>query len=1143
MNSKSSSMMCVLALMVSEPLVLPIAAQQGLVLRYYAGQHSKTLVDPLSNLLALTPTRTSVFTGAISFSDPSASLVTQAENYTVLWTGWFVAPTAGTYTFQTGSDDGSLVYLDLDGDGVFETGNSPSERIVNNNEYQGVVYRDGTVTLGAQAYRIAIPFYQGTGGEGMYANYKLPGDSSYRTVNTADGRFFVNLYPFDVATAAATSVGETTATLNGVMSVFVDSDFDVWAVWSTNDWGEVFGDWQQHGAVVSMGEQADGPFSYPATGLASNTVFHYRFFATNDAHMAWSDTAATFKTLGAPPVVDNASGATGIGGVRALLNGRLTGGSRADCQIYLGTNDGVWTQSYDFGSQLEGSFTVNAGGLALSTTYYYRTFASNDYGVAWSAAAASFTTASTSAETLIWRGASGNNWNDATKWLPDYGIYPQAFDTAVYTNIGSGTCNLNGNQAVRGIVFAPNAASFTISGSTLSLGAGGITVFNGAAGNPTINSGVTLTADATVINQTGWPNSRDLVLGGTADGATYTLTLDSSSANSSYANGRLTGSRVRVMPGRGSQDQGTWFLRNANNDFTGPFVAGGNTRIDSSGAVTAALDIRTTAGLLRLGWTDADKPDDGTSTFGRLPNAATVAVERGLLALVGKDNTATVERIGTLRLDDGHAAIQVNAGGGTGTATLLPGSFVRANGGTATVASWNIDYCNEQNYNTGAGSNVKFGDGGASLVQIGGSNTRSTDKAIVPCFVGVASANSGGRPSTFLRYDATSGLTPLNRATDFVLATAVAFPEVNADGNDNVRLPWSVVHATETPDPAVLTLAGNTTVNSLFFDSDKSSGNCNVTLTAPAGTVLTVKSGLVLASPSGSVNAIRVALSVPTLDFGSAEGFLMGWGDWSGFTISSALVGSHGLSMVHGGGANENVTLSGDNRQLTGLIAVNAGNVYLQHRYALGNNSNALFVASGAKALPWVNDHLTVASVAGFGAVEAAWNASGRRINIGGDGSGSETQTLKLLDGGVVRPGMAGRSGTLTFGGFKYVKLEGGTLEIDLCGLSDYDRLALYKTGNGDSESTLTLSGTSLMPVLAFQPAVGDTFLVLTVGSTAAVSGKFVEQDSVQAVYGTKKVTFDILYNSSLAGGTGNDVVLRVSNVGPLQAATLILLR
>jgi hypothetical protein len=1118
-------------------------AQQGLTLRYYANQHSTALVDPLSNLLALTPTSTTTFTGAINFGDPSASLGTQAEYYTVLWTGWFVAPTAGTYTFQTGSDDGSLVYLDLDGDGVFETGNSPSERIVNNNFYQGVNYRDGTVTLAAQAYRIAIPFYQGGGGEGMYANYKLPGDSSYRTVNTADGRFFVNLYPFDVATAAATSVGQAAATLNGVMSIFSEGDFDVWAVWSTNDWGEAFATWQTKGDVESIGAQAAGGFAHPVTGLASNTTYYYRFFATNDAYNVWSDTAATFKTLGALPVVDNASGATGIGGVRAFLNGRLTGGARAYCRIYVGTTDGVWTQSYDFGSQLEGAFSVNASGLALSTTYYYRTFASNDYGVAWAPSSATFTTASTSAETLIWRGASGNNWNDATKWLPEYGVYPHALDTAVYTNIGSGTCNLNGDQAVRGIVFAPNAAGFTISGSTLSLGDRGITVVNGAAGNPTINSGLALTANATVLNQTGWPNGRDLVLGGTTDSGAYALTLDGSAANSSYANGRLTGTSVRVMPGRGSQDQGTWFLRNGNNDFTGPFIADGNTRIDSSGAVTAALDIRTTAGLLRLGWTDADKPDDGASTFGRLPNAATVAVERGLLALVGKDNTATVERIGTLRLDDGHAAIQVNAGGGTGTATLLPGSFVRANGGTATVASWNIDYCNEQNYNTGAGSNVQFGDGGASLVQIGGANTRGTDKAIAPCLVSVASANYNGRPSTFLRYDPTSGLTPLDRATDFVLATAVAFPEVNADGNDNVRLPWSVVHATETPDPAVLTLAGNTSINSLFFDSDKSSGNRTVTLTAPAGTVLTVKSGLVLASPSGAVNAISVTLSVPTLDFGSAEGFLMGWGDWSAFTISSALVGSHGLSVVHGGGANENVTLSGDNRQLTGLIAINAGNVYLQHRYALGNNSNALFVASGAKALPWVNDHLTVASASGFGTIEAAWNADGKRINIGGNGSGTETQTLKLLDSGVVRPGMAGRPGTFTFGGFKYVKLQGGTLEIDLCGLGDYDRLALYKSGNGDSESTLTLSGTSLMPVLAFEPAVGDTFLILTVGSATAISGKFAEQDSVQAVYGNRKVTFDILYNSSLAGGTGNDIVLRVSNIRPTNAGMVLLFR
>lgn len=253
-----------------------------------------------------------------------------------------------------------------------------------------VLTQDGTLYAGLNA--ITIKLREGSGGDHMAMRVTDRSNADY-----TDLSYTLSPGSFTLTTLPATEVGETTATLNGDITIITEDAFTVWAVWSTNDWGEAFAAWQAYGGTASLGQPEDGAFDYQASGLASNTTHYYRLFATNDSDTAWSDKASSFKTLGLPPTVDNASGATGIGGVRAFLNGRLTGGSRADCRIYLGTTDGVWTQSYDFGSKLEGSFSVNAGGLALSTTYYYRTFASNDYGVAWSATPASFTTATTSA--------------------------------------------------------------------------------------------------------------------------------------------------------------------------------------------------------------------------------------------------------------------------------------------------------------------------------------------------------------------------------------------------------------------------------------------------------------------------------------------------------------------------------------------------------------------------------------------------------------------------------------------------------------------------------------------------------------------------------------------------------------------------
>jgi autotransporter-associated beta strand protein len=73
------------------------------------------------------------------------------------WTGTFVAPTNGTYTFQTASDDGSMLWVD-------------DQMVVYNDRFQGVTTRSGTIDLTAGEHDIYIAFVQGGGGLGMYAN-------------------------------------------------------------------------------------------------------------------------------------------------------------------------------------------------------------------------------------------------------------------------------------------------------------------------------------------------------------------------------------------------------------------------------------------------------------------------------------------------------------------------------------------------------------------------------------------------------------------------------------------------------------------------------------------------------------------------------------------------------------------------------------------------------------------------------------------------------------------------------------------------------------------------------------------------------------------------------------------------------------
>ena len=78
-------------------------------------------------------------------------------------------PASTNITLATASDDGTVWWVDLNGNGVFESG--AGELIVNNNFYQGTTPHYGLINLPAGTYNTAIGFYEGNGGEEMRAAY------------------------------------------------------------------------------------------------------------------------------------------------------------------------------------------------------------------------------------------------------------------------------------------------------------------------------------------------------------------------------------------------------------------------------------------------------------------------------------------------------------------------------------------------------------------------------------------------------------------------------------------------------------------------------------------------------------------------------------------------------------------------------------------------------------------------------------------------------------------------------------------------------------------------------------------------------------------------------------------------------------
>jgi len=126
-----------------------------------------------------------------------------------------------------------------------------------------------------------------------------------------------------------------------------------------------------------------------------------------------------------PPTVTNSTGDSNVTSDSARLNGEVTatGGEGPTVRIYWGDNDGVtnptnWDNVENLGIKGIGVFFQDISGLAPSTTYYYRCYASNSAGSDWANDTESLTTLSgggTSPPTVTNNGGESNITSDSAR--------------------------------------------------------------------------------------------------------------------------------------------------------------------------------------------------------------------------------------------------------------------------------------------------------------------------------------------------------------------------------------------------------------------------------------------------------------------------------------------------------------------------------------------------------------------------------------------------------------------------------------------------------------------------------------------------------------------------------------------------------
>ena len=215
---------------------------------------------------------------------------------------------------------------------------------------------------------------------GTLYHFRLVATSSAGSTNGADLTFTTTTAqsPPTVTTSAASSVGQTGATLNG----------------SVNPNGQATTYYFQYGTTTSYGSQtastsagsgsADVPVNAAVSGLTAGTLYHFRLVATNGAGTTnGADMTFTTTTAQSPPTVTT-SAASSVSQTGATLNGSVNPNGQATTYYFqYGTTTGYGSQiaSTSAGSG-SADVSVNAAvsGLTAGTLYHFRLVATNGAG-------------------------------------------------------------------------------------------------------------------------------------------------------------------------------------------------------------------------------------------------------------------------------------------------------------------------------------------------------------------------------------------------------------------------------------------------------------------------------------------------------------------------------------------------------------------------------------------------------------------------------------------------------------------------------------------------------------------------------------------------------------------------------------------
>jgi chitodextrinase len=210
----------------------------------------------------------------------------QENNNGILWEGFIYIPVAGSYTFETNSDDGSKLHL--------ATYNFSATPIVDNDGIHNMQLRSGTVNLNRGYYPITIPYFDRSGNEGLEVYWTGPGITRERIPDN-----YLALTNFTIPTVPATPTN-----LVGTTPSYSQVNLG-WTYTTNSITGfEVVRSTTAGGTYLPIGTVASTVRSFIDSNRTANTQYFYKVRAIRAGNFsAFSNTLAitTPNTPPAPP--------------------------------------------------------------------------------------------------------------------------------------------------------------------------------------------------------------------------------------------------------------------------------------------------------------------------------------------------------------------------------------------------------------------------------------------------------------------------------------------------------------------------------------------------------------------------------------------------------------------------------------------------------------------------------------------------------------------------------------------------------------------------------------------------------------------------------------------------------------------------